>query len=239
MAKAPKETAPAKSEETRRRILEAAIAKFQEHGFEKATMREIAAESGVATGLAYYYFRSKEDLVLAFYGKSNDEMRPLTAVALEGKRKLEDRLAAVIGVKFEYYAEHRAFLGALLGHAADPASRLSPFGEESAPIRETEYGYFSEALEGSDLKAPQDLKPFLPSLLWLFQMGLILFWISDRSTAQTRTRALVEKSIPIVTGLLRIARNPLTRPLRRKVTDLLATIYGESVPEASRVGTSA
>ena len=45
-----------KSDETRSRILEAALSVFRERGFENATMREIAVEAGVATGAAYYYF---------------------------------------------------------------------------------------------------------------------------------------------------------------------------------------
>ena len=39
-----------KSEETRTRILEAALAVFRERGFEHATMREIAKAAEVAVG---------------------------------------------------------------------------------------------------------------------------------------------------------------------------------------------
>ena len=46
-----------KSDETRARILEAAVALFRRRGFDAATMREIAAEAGVATGAAYYSIR--------------------------------------------------------------------------------------------------------------------------------------------------------------------------------------
>jgi len=34
--------------------------------------------------------------------------------------------------------------------------------------------------EGGDVKVPADLKPQLPYVLWLYQMGLILFWLYDR-----------------------------------------------------------
>src|SRR4051812_48512593 len=54
-----------KSETTRERILETATGLFQRRGFETATMREIAAEAGMATGAAYYYFDSKDAIVLA------------------------------------------------------------------------------------------------------------------------------------------------------------------------------
>ena len=56
-----------KSEQTRQRILEAALELFRVKGFAAATMREVAVAAGVATGAAYYYFPSKEAIVLAFY----------------------------------------------------------------------------------------------------------------------------------------------------------------------------
>jgi AcrR family transcriptional regulator len=67
--------AGAKSEETRARILNAALASFRVRGFDAATMRDIAEEAGVATGAAYYYFPSKEAIVLDFYRRSCDEMQ--------------------------------------------------------------------------------------------------------------------------------------------------------------------
>ena len=38
---------------------------FRENGYEATTMRAIAKEAGVATGNAYYYFGSKEELIQA------------------------------------------------------------------------------------------------------------------------------------------------------------------------------
>jgi AcrR family transcriptional regulator len=57
----------ARAEDTRRKIYEAAMELFREKGFEQTTMRDVAAKAGVALGGAYYYFSSKEAIVLAFY----------------------------------------------------------------------------------------------------------------------------------------------------------------------------
>ena len=65
-----------KSEATRARILEAALCVFRERGFNAATMREIAAAAGMAVGAAYYYFDSKDAMVMAFYEQSQEEMAP-------------------------------------------------------------------------------------------------------------------------------------------------------------------
>ena len=71
-----------KSEETRIRILEAALLLFRKRGFEKTTMRDIARESGVALGAAYYYFDSKDALVMAFYERAQRDLDPLLEEAL-------------------------------------------------------------------------------------------------------------------------------------------------------------
>ena len=64
-----------KAEVTERRILDAALEMFRAKGFEEATMRDIASAAGVATGAAYYYYPSKDAIVLAFYQRSCTEMQ--------------------------------------------------------------------------------------------------------------------------------------------------------------------
>lgn len=50
----------------RRRILDAARARFRHFGIHKSSMREIAKDAGVAVGTVYLYFKNKDALVLAF-----------------------------------------------------------------------------------------------------------------------------------------------------------------------------
>ena len=61
----------------------------------------------------------------------------------------------------------------------------------------------------------------------MYQMGLILFWIYDRSPAQARTHTLVRKSAAIVERLVKAAAFPLLRPVRRMVADLMQTVTEE------------
>ena len=76
----------------------------------------------------------------------------------------------------------------------------------------------------------------LPRVLWLYQMGLLLFWVYDSSSAQTRTRQLFQKSLSIVVNLIRFSSLPLMRPVRKLATDLFEIVYGEeaTVPEVAR-----
>jgi AcrR family transcriptional regulator len=228
----PKSGTRAKSEATRTQILSAALELFRTQGFEKATMREIARSANVATGATYYYFDSKDAIVLAFYDQAQRDMAPLLEEALANNRDLEECLRRMITIKFEYFQPSRAFLGALSAHS-DPQHPLSPFSEQSRAIREADIELFARAIEGGRTRLSDDLKPYLPRLLWMYQMGLILFWIYDRSEGQVKTRGLLDKSLRVVVRLIKLSGLPLMRPLRRMVIDLMNAAIGESVPEGT------
>jgi AcrR family transcriptional regulator len=216
-----------KSEETRGRILNAALAIFRERGFEGATMREIAEAAEVATGAAYYYFDSKESLVMAFYERAQQEMRADLEAKLTRCRTLEGCLRIIITEKFEYFAPNRRLLGALSAHS-DPDHPLSPFSKETKLIRDSDMAFFEAAVKDSGVKLPKDIQPYLPRLLWLYQMGLILFWVYDRSPGQRRTRVLFEQTLKMLLLTLRLAAIPLLRPMHRLAADLLKTVYEDA-----------
>jgi Tetracyclin repressor-like, C-terminal domain len=72
-------------------------------------------------------------------------------------------------------------------------------------IRDTDIAWFRKILVDSGSRAPKDLDPYLPELLWMFQMGVIYFWVTDDSPEQRRTARLLALGARIVTTLLKIA----------------------------------
>ncbi|HEY7402480.1 MAG TPA: TetR family transcriptional regulator [Candidatus Angelobacter sp.] len=213
-----------RAEDTRRKIYEAALELFREKGFEPTTMRDIAAKAGVALGGAYYYFSSKEAIVLSFYQEMQEGSNEAILQAMAGHKKLKDRIRCVLDKRIELLAPNRKFCDALFRHAPDRDDPLSPFSEETRPIREGSIEHLRNALEGGDVKVPPDLKSQLPYLLWLYQMGIILFWIYDRSPEQQRTQKLLEKSLGLLVSLLKISGLPLMKPLRKTALELVETL---------------
>lgn len=215
-----------RAEDTRRKIYEAAMEMFREKGFEETTMRDIAAKAGVALGGAYYYFSSKDAIVLAFYREMQEASHQPVLDALQGHKKLKERIRAVLAKRLELLAPNRKFCSALFRHAPDGSDPLSPFSDETRPIRDAAVEHMRIALDGSDLKIPADLKPRLPYLLWLYQMALIMFWLYDRSPGQERTQKLMDKSLGLLVNLLRISSLPLMKPLRKSALELVETAAG-------------
>lgn len=213
-----------KSEETRTRILEAALRIFQQNGFERSTMREIATEAGVAVGAAYYYFESKDAIVMAFYERAQGEMAPRIAEILDRSKTLETRLRGVITYKFEYFAPNRKLMSALSAHA-DPEHPLSPFSKETVAIRDEDIDFFARAVADSKVKLPPRISPYLPRLLWLYQMGLILFWVYDHSPEQRRAKLLFDQTLKMLLLTLKLAGLPFLRPMHKIAADLLDVLF--------------
>jgi len=220
-----------KGELTRNTILESALQLFRDKGFDATTMRDIAAQAGLALGAAYYYFDSKDAIVMGFYERAQEQMAPLVEESLANAKGLHDRLHVIIQVKLEYFATDRKLMGALSGHI-DPQHPLSPFSKETRNIREQDIRFFSRAFEGEKVRVPEDLKVHLPRVLWLYQMGLILFWVYDSSPKQKRTVKLLEKSLDMVVTLIKLSSFPLLRPVRKLAIGLLEIAYGEDAVES-------
>lgn len=222
----PTKTTP-KAEETGLRILDSALALFRQQGFDSATMRDIAEAAGVATGAAYYYYSSKDAIVMDFYRRSLEEMQPKIEMALVHARGLEACLRELIRVKFDHFAPNRGVLRALLRNGADPKHALSPFSPQTEEIRNIDIAWFRRILTDCGMRIPSDLAPHLAGVLWFFQMGLILFWVIDESPRQARTARLLEVASKVVVTLIRLSGLPLMRPLRRSVVESIEIAKGD------------
>jgi AcrR family transcriptional regulator len=57
------------AEERRAQLIDVALRLFSEKGWENTTIKDLAEAGGVASGLFYHYFESKEGLLLAVFEK--------------------------------------------------------------------------------------------------------------------------------------------------------------------------
>jgi AcrR family transcriptional regulator len=212
-----------KGEATRSRILEVALEIFRERGYEATTMRAIADAAGVALGSAYYYYPSKEHLIQAFYIRAHEEHFAASELALQ-RRSLKERLRGVLSAKLEAVEPFHEFGGALFRTASNPSSPLNPFSEASRGVRQAGIALYADVIEGASTSIARDLKTYLPALLWTFEMGVVLYWIHDRSPGRENTRVLVERSVAIIDQLIRLASKTALRGQRRRLLRMLDEI---------------
>ena len=209
----------AASEETRRQILDTALALFRERGFEATTIRDIAGAAGLSLGAAYYYFNSKEAIVGAYYDYVQREHQVRAREAFAGATTLRDRLRAAFHTKIDIMQADRRLLRALFRYGGDPDHPLSWFGPATRAQRELSAAVFEEAIAGERL--PADIRDAVPTLLWTLHMGVLLYFLFDDSPSQRRTRKLIDASVDFIVDVKRVALSAFLRPLRRRVVTIL------------------
>jgi AcrR family transcriptional regulator len=217
-------TKTVKGEQTRALILNSALDLLGERGYEQTTMRAIAQKAGVSLGNAYHYFGSKEHLIQAFYHRTHEEHLVATIPVLEKETSLKARLLSVLRLKISTLEPYHEFAGALFKTAADPHSPLNPFAHESAPTRRDSIKLFEDLVANTKARIPADLREELPYLLWLYHMGIILFWIHDASPRRARTYRLIDHTVDLLDKLISLASNPLMRPVRKRALKMVADL---------------
>ncbi|MFE9554017.1 TetR/AcrR family transcriptional regulator [Streptomyces sp. NPDC006692] len=229
------EPRPAKGEQTRSLILETAMRLFQERGYDKTTMRAIAQEAGVSVGNAYYYFAGKEHLIQGFYDRIAAEHQAAVREVLDTETELEARLAGVLRVWLDIASPYHEFAAQFFKNAADPDSPLSPFSTESEHARDAAISVHREVLAGTRTKVSPELVDVLPELMWLSQMGLVLYWVFDRSPGRERSYRLAARGAKLTTRGVALARFRVLRPLVHEVHELFTDFLpGMSQAAASR-----
>jgi hypothetical protein len=64
----------------------------------------------------------------------------------------------------------------------------------------------------------------LPLVLWLYQMGILYFWIFDRSPGRLRTLEVIDETTDLIVKLLTLANLPLLRGSRKRILGLIKSV---------------
>jgi AcrR family transcriptional regulator len=217
-------SADTKAARTRSAIIDAALRLFRERGYDATTMRAIAGEAGVSVGNAYYYFDSKEELIQGFYDRAQVDHAIAARPVLETETDLTVRIVGIAEAWLQTMDPYRQFAGKFFKNAAEPTSPLSPFSPDSSPARAASIELWREALEGSDARIPKKLRADLPELLWLYFMGIVLFWVYDPTPDASATRNVAARTAPLVVRAMSLTRLPVMRGMIDDIVALVAEI---------------
>jgi AcrR family transcriptional regulator len=87
---------PDVSKERKAQIIEAATRVFTERGFSHARMDDIVNESGLSKGTLYWYFESKEAIIVAIFDRFFDWETAQMRKILAGERSAGDKLDELV-----------------------------------------------------------------------------------------------------------------------------------------------
>jgi TetR/AcrR family fatty acid metabolism transcriptional regulator len=139
-------------EEKRRQIMEAAVRAFARKGYHACRVGEIAEEAGVAYGLVYHYFESKEEVLQTIFRDTWEQMlarireveatddpaaekvRKVTALLLRTWRRDPD-LVRVLVREVTRSPEQLQQQVEEIGHAYEALERIVASGQETGEFR--------------------------------------------------------------------------------------------------------
>ncbi len=195
-------------EATRLRLYEAAIALIGERGYDAATLRDVATRAGVSPALLYRYFPNKRSVVLALYDELSETFAQRAAGMPRGTWR--ERFIFALELSLRALAPHRVTLRALAPMMVGGAEE-GVFAQNTAFSRKRVQGVFQEAVVGATDAPKGPIAESLGRLLYVAHLGMILWWLLDRSSDQRATKALVAaigRMLPSAAVALRV------RPVR-------------------------
>jgi AcrR family transcriptional regulator len=139
-------------EEKRRQILEAAVRAFARKGYHACRVGEIAQEAGVAYGLVYHYFTSKEALLQTIFRETWEQMLARIREVEEGDDPAREKVRKVTALLLRTWKRDPDLVRVLvrevtrspeqlqqqideIGHASEALERIVASGQASGEFR--------------------------------------------------------------------------------------------------------
>lgn len=140
--------------ETRRTgLIDLALALFAERGVENVSIKDIAAGAGIAQGLIYHYFHSKDELLVAVFQRHNPLHQFEAMIAELGDMPARDGLRQFARKLAVLLPEKRPVLRLLIREMLSPRS---PMLNEVVALREHVItlltGYLQHRIDAGELR---------------------------------------------------------------------------------------
>lgn len=190
-------------EQTRIRLLEAAVDVICEKGFDKASMREISRRADVADATIYNYFSTKEKLLYGYCEYVQQQvMDELMAIDDFHEYSLREQLHQMTEVKLAKWLPAREFLQAVFAQTyAAPATGNELLADTKALSKRMFVDLLDAAIEAGEIPE-QPYQDLLPRLHWDYETAILAYWLKDTSDDFANTTQLVDQSNDIVSQLL-------------------------------------
>lgn len=98
-----------KKRKTKEAILEAAIALFNEHGYDNTSIAQIALAAGVGKGTVYSYFETKKEIITGFCDYELDQIRRQLASRQDPDASVLEQMVIICMTEFRQLTANPEF----------------------------------------------------------------------------------------------------------------------------------
>lgn len=188
--------------DTRDQILSTARRLFSERGYDKTSLRDIAADARVDTALIRHYFGTKADLFRTTIGWPFDPKQVADRVAEGDRDELGRRLSEVFFGFWEQPETRAALLAVLRGSATheESAALVRQF------IQGRLYHQIASQLPGPDAEIGVDL-----AMAQLLGVAYLRYILQVEPIASTPVAELTARVIPVLNAHLQVPESPPNR----------------------------
>ena len=187
---------------TRQRILELAAPVFNTKGYAGASLTDILQATGLQKGGLYNHFASKQELAVATFDWSVDQLNDRWRKAVAGKRNAIDRLLAVVDMFDDYYSNPIVPGGCPILNTAIESDDSNPELRERAQakmtaMRGTVSAIIRKGMERGEIQTGVDADDRAVVLIALLEGGIMLSKLygdgSMLRSSQTQGRKIISE----------------------------------------------
>jgi AcrR family transcriptional regulator len=184
---------PAAAEDKRRHLLDAAVRVFARKGFHASRVGDIAEEAGVAHGLLYHYFASKDQVLEAVFHENWSVLLARIASVEETDEPAADQLRHIAAIVLRTWLHLPDVVRVVIrefGRSPELAERI---GELAQPIDAFER-VIARGIARGEFK--QDIDPRVAATVVYGSIDeLLTAWVLDRLPAGEEDVAAAEQTL--------------------------------------------
>lgn len=191
-------------QKNRKKIIAIAVDVMIDKGFKDATMRAIAKKAEIGDATIYNYFPTKEAILFAYYEeKLKESIEKLRSVEKFNEFTIHEQLQTFFETQLELFLPDREFIALSfkkiffsLNQNLDQLDAIQDVFEKIVD------DIFTAAIEVKEIPE-QMFQKIIYNLLWDYYVGMVIFWLSDKSEQFSDTSVMIDKTLDLFCSILK------------------------------------
>lgn len=114
-----------KNQQTKRRIMDSALAEFAQQGYGASSVNTICSAQGISKGIIYHYFKTKDELYLACVEECFEQLTEFLRANSPAKGTVESQLEGYFSARVDFFRTHPVYQPIFCEAVISPPAHLT------------------------------------------------------------------------------------------------------------------